>query len=91
MTILHKLLDISFCPFVQLRDFLIFQLNLQLRRLNFSVSQSILQKKEDKMSFGEYAQELIATANYITQDGKGILASDESTGKRFSLFFSSLF
>jgi len=32
------------------------------------------------MSFGEYAQELIATANYITQDGKGILASDESTG-----------
>ena len=40
------------------------------------------------MSFGEYAQELIATANYITQDGKGILASDESTGKRFSFFFS---
>ena len=32
------------------------------------------------MSFGEYAQELIKTANYITQDGKGILASDESTG-----------
>ena len=41
------------------------------------------------MSFGEYAQELIATANYITQDGKGILASDESTGKRFSFFFLS--
>jgi hypothetical protein len=36
------------------------------------------------MSFGEYAQELIATANYITQTGKGILASDESTGT-FSL------
>ena len=40
------------------------------------------------MSFGEYAQELIATANYITQDGKGILASDESTGKRFLGFLS---
>eukprot|EP00939_MAST-03C_sp_MAST-3C-sp1_P003600 g3600.t1 len=32
------------------------------------------------MSFGEYAQELIATANFITSKGKGILASDESTG-----------
>eukprot|EP00940_MAST-03C_sp_MAST-3C-sp2_P001605 g1605.t1 len=32
------------------------------------------------MSFGEYAQELIATANFICTPGKGILASDESTG-----------
>lgn len=30
--------------------------------------------------FGEYAQELIATANHITGKGKGILAADESTG-----------
>jgi fructose-bisphosphate aldolase class I len=29
---------------------------------------------------GKYAQELIATAKYISTPGKGILAADESTG-----------
>jgi len=32
------------------------------------------------MSFGEYATELIATANAIASTGRGILAADESTG-----------
>ena len=43
------------------------------------------------MSFGEYAQELIKTANYITQDGKGILASDESTGTTTLHIFFEIF
>jgi fructose-bisphosphate aldolase class I len=32
------------------------------------------------MSFGDYATELIATANAISSTGRGILAADESTG-----------